>query len=270
MTASAYLLLIETSVILETDANTWQAIANLGECFLPEIVAIEIKNVANGKVDGNESAAKQFQNLLPKLGWQITPLTAKHPDLLAKTSQNLSRKAKLILNTAQSAIGVAHAYPQQCVVLISDEILLRDRLAKLDYKNLCAIPSAIARQWSRTDQLPPIVQKTIKYLATQRSSTDLQSVGQPPTMELKPTNSHAKLDQNTSVSRQPSSSKNGLNYRQITISLVKFGLSTAFLVTILLFGWQLAQPQQFQQFWKKIGLPTLPKTTIVPKSPPKN
>jgi hypothetical protein len=92
-------------------------------------------------------------------------------------------------------------------------------------------------------------------------------------MDLTLTNLHSNSDKNTSDSRQKSSSKNRLNYRQITINLVKFGLSTAFLVTILLFGWQLAQPQQFQQFWKKMGLPTLPtlpKTTIAPNSPQKH
>ena len=121
MTNSPYLLLVETSVIIDTDPHTWQAIAKLGECLLPEVVALEIKNIANGKAEGNEAVAKQFQNLAG-LKWQITDLTAKHADLVVRTTQNLSRKAKLMIKVAQSAVGVANAYPQKCVVLISDPV----------------------------------------------------------------------------------------------------------------------------------------------------
>ncbi len=267
MYESTYLLLVETSAIIETDPNTWQAIAKLGECLLPEIVAIEIKNIADGKVaDGNDSAAKEFRSLLPKLNWQITPLIAKHPDLLIRTTQNLSRKTKLMMNVAQGAVGVANAHPQKCVVLISNEISLRDRIAKLGYKNLCAIPSAIARQWSRTDQAPPIVQQLIKQLQEQAEQTVLQSSLQP-AINLKPAintenSKFSHLDANIQISNS--------NHRQTAINLVKFGLTTIFLATILLFGWRLAQPQQFQQFWGKTGLPSLPKILIDSHQPNKN
>lgn len=271
MDKSSYLLLLETSAITETDPNTWQAIAKLGECLLPEIVAIEIKNVADGKVaEGNESNARQFQNLLPKLNWQITPLTAKHPDLLIRTTQNLSRKAKLMMNVAQSAVGVANAHPQKCVVLISNEISLRDRIAKLNSKNLCAIPSAIARQWSRTDQAPPIVQQLQKHLQEQLEQTILQSSLQP-TISLNPeVNAKVNTEDPKSSHLNRSFQISNPNHRQIVISLVKFGLTTTFLATILLFGWRLAQPQQFQQFWGKTGLPPLPKILIDSNQPKKN
>ncbi len=273
MSNSPYLLLVETSVINQTDANTWKAIAKLGECLLPEVVALEIKNIANGKAEGNESAAKQFQKL-SQLNWQITSLTAKHADLVIRTTQNLSRKAKLMINVAQSAVGVANAYPNKCVVLISDEISLRDRIAKLDLKNLCAIPSAIARQWSRTDQAPPIVKSAVIQLVEKSEQTVLQSTQQLNATNLineKSSASDLEVDNQISsqVSSQKSSSKNNLNYRHIAISLVKYGLMTTFLATILLFGWRLAQPQQFQEFWKKTGLPPLPKI-LIDNNQPKN
>ncbi|PZV11962.1 MAG: hypothetical protein DCF20_18590 [Pseudanabaena sp.] len=264
MSNSPYLLLIETSVIVSSDPNTWQAIAKLGECLLPEVVANEIKNIANGKAEGNESAAKQFQNST-ELNWQITPLTGKHSDLVIKATQNLSRKARLMINVAQSAVGVANAYPKQCVVLISDEISLRDRIATLGSKNLCAIPSAVARQWSRTDQAPPIVYQAIKYLQEQISEPTNQFLRQTDTIYLSNAISRAKAEQKTKDKQ-----KNKPNYRQIAISLVKFGLTSVFLVTILLFGWRLAQPQQFQQFWKKNGLPPLPKVLVQPNQTNKN
>ena len=267
MTVSPYLLLLETSTIVQTDLNTWQAIAKLGECLLPEIVALEIKNIANGKAEGNEAAAKQFQNMLSssQLDWQITPLIGKHPQLVLNNNQNLSRKARLILNVAQSAIGVANAHPQQCIVLISDEISLRDRIAKLDYTNLCAIPSAIARQWSRTNQAPPIVQQLIQKLKLQLEETIRQSSYQTDTIglnNLKSKSLSSRLDQPLSleISHQTANQ----SYRHIVSSLTKFGLIATFLVAILLFGWWQVQPQQFQQFWKKTGLPPLPKTLIAP------
>jgi len=269
MSNSPYLLLVETSVINQTDANTWKAIAKIGECLLPEVVALEIKNIAKGKAEGNESAAKQFQKL-SQLNWQITSLTAKHADLMIRTTQNLSRNAKLMINVAQSAVGVANAYPNKCVVLISDEISLRDRIAKLDLKNLCAIPSAIARQWSRTDQAPPIVNDAVIQLLEKLEQTALQSSQQLNTINLiseKSSSPHLKA--NHPVSSQKSSSKNNLNHRHLAISLVKYGLMTAFLATILLFGWRLAQPQQFQEFWKKTGLPPLPKV-LIDNNQPKN
>jgi hypothetical protein len=258
------MLLVETSAILQTDPNTWKAIAQLGECLLPEVVALEIKNIANGKAEGNESAAKQFQNS-SELNWQTTPLTAKHADLVIRTTQNLSRKAKLMINVAQSAVGVANTYPDKCVVLISDEISLRDRIAKLDYQNLCAIPSAIARQWSRSAQEPPIVHQSIKHLQKQIVKPANQFSQQPDTIVLETSSPISNTEQ-----KIKNKLKDKPNYRQIAISLVKFGLTTTFLVTILLLGWRLVQPQQFQQFWKKTGLPPLPKTQVQPNQPKKN
>jgi hypothetical protein len=267
MSNSPYLLLIETSIITDTDPNTWQAISKLGECLLPEVVALEIKNIANGKAEGNESAAKQFQNS-SELKWQTTPLTAKHADLVIRTTQNLSRKAKLMINVAQSAVGVANAYPQKCVVLVSNEISLRDRIAKLQHKNLCAIPSAIARQWSRTNQAPPIVHQSIEYLQKQITQPINQSLHQTDTIGL--TTSSSVISTEPKIKDIQENLPKKINYRQIAISLVKFGLTTTFLVTILLFGWRLAKPQQFQQFWKKIGLPPLPQILVQPTQPKKN
>ena len=267
MTNSPYLLLVETSVIIDTDPHTWQAITKLGECLLPEVVALEIKNIANGKAEGNEAVAKQFQNL-SGLKWQITDLTAKHADLVVRATQNLSRKAKLMIKVAQSAVGVANAYPQKCVVLITDEISLRDRIAKLEHKNLCAIPSAIARQWSKTNQAPPIVHQSIEYLQEQISQPIHQSLHQTDTIGLATSSSGVTTEPKIKVSQENPPQKS--NYRQLAISLVKFGLTTTFLATILLFGWRLAQPQQFQQFWKKTGLPPLPQILVQPTPPKKN
>jgi hypothetical protein len=264
MSKSAYLLLVETSAIVSTNPNTWQAIAKLGECLLPEVVAIEIKNIATGKAEGNESNAKQFQNS-SDLNWQVTTLTAKHADLVIRATQNLSRQARVMINVAQSAVGVANAHPTQCVVLISDEISLRDRIAKLESKNLCAIPSAVARQWSRTDQAPPIVYQSIKYLQKQISEAANQFPRQTDTIYLGASSSSLNAEQKIKDNQ-----KANPNYGQIAIILVKFGLATTFSVAILLFGWRLAQPQQFQQFWKKNGLPPLPKVLLQPNQTNKN
>lgn len=259
MSNSAYLLLLETSAIAQTDVNTWTAIAKLGECLLPEVVAIEIKNIANGKSEGNESIAKQFQNLLPQLNWQITPLMGKHPELVLRSSQNLSRQAKSILNVAQSAVGVANAHPQRCVILISDEILLRDRIALLNSKNLAAIPTAIARQWSRTNEAPPIVQQLTKNL---KSQLDLKlSQTSEPTSVIDSRNSEKPRQ-----AYAPKSAPNIKDYGRFAIAIIKFGLTTTFLVTILLFGWRLIQPQQFQQLWEKTGLTPLLKSFNTPRN----
>jgi hypothetical protein len=255
MSKSAYLLLVETSAIVSTNPNTWQAIAKLGECLLPEVVAIEIKNIANGKAEGNSS----------DLNWQVTTLTAKHADLVIRATQNLSRQARVMINVAQSAVGVANAHPTQCVVLISDEISLRDRIAKLESKNLCAIPSAVDRQWSRTDQAPPIVYQSIKYLQKQISEAANQFPRQTDTIYLGASSSSLNAEQKIKDNQ-----KANPNYGQIAIILVKFGLATTFSVAILLFGWRLAQPQQFQQFWKKNGLPPLPKVLLQPNQTNKN
>lgn len=267
MTNSPYLLLVETSVIIDTDPHTWQAIANLGECLLPEVVALEIKNIASGKAEGNESAAKQFQNS-SGLNWQITNLTDKHDDLVIRTTQNLSRKAKLMINVAKSAVGVANTYPQKCVVLISDEISLRDRIAKLKHKNLCAIPSAITRQWSRTNQAPPIVHQSIEYIQKQISQPINQSLPQTDTIGLNTSSLGVNTEQKIKAHQENPSQKT--NYGRIAISLVKFGLAATFLGTIILFGWRLAKPQQFQQFWKKTGLPPLPQILVQPDQTKKN
>lgn len=254
MTTSPYILLIETSAVVQTDPNTWQAIAQLGECLLPEIVALEIENIANGKSEGNEASAKQFQRMRSQLNWQSTSLSVNHPQLMLRTSQNLSAKARMILNIARCAIGVANAYPHKCVVLISDEVLLRDRIVELDgvsYPNLCAIPSAAARQWSRSSQEPPLVQK-----ASQGVKAKTQFA--PPPINQIPVSSPETQDSTQKFHSQKS------NFGQIAISLVKYGITTIFLVTILLVGWRLIYPKKFQQLWEKIGLPPLPELFIKP------
>jgi ABC-type long-subunit fatty acid transport system fused permease/ATPase subunit len=174
-----------------------------------------------------------------------------------------------MINVAQSAVGVANAHPTQCVVLISDEISLRDLIAKLDSENLCAIPSAVARQWSRTDQAPPIVHQSIKYLQKQIQKQISEATNQFPrqtdTIYLGTSSSSPNAEQKIKDDQKVSP-----NYGQIAINLVKFGLATTFLVAILLFGWRLAQPQKFQQFWKKNGLPPLPKILVQPNQPKQN
>ncbi|MCA6542906.1 MAG: hypothetical protein IM576_06475, partial [Pseudanabaena sp. M074S1SP2A07QC] len=147
----------------------------------------------------------------------------------------------------------------------SDEISLRDRIAKLESKNLCAIPSAVARQWSRTDQAPPIVYQSIKYLQKQISEAANQFPRQTDTIYLGASSSSLNAEQKIKDNQ-----KANPNYGQIAIILVKFGLATTFSVAILLFGWRLAQPQQFQQFWKKNGLPPLPKVLLQPNQTNKN
>lgn len=271
MTDSPYLLLVETSAITETDPNTWNAIAKLGDCFLPEAVASELKHIAEGKLEGNEAIARQFQGRLTELNWQTTNLSAKHPELLIRSTQNLSRKAKLLNSVAQSAVGLANAHPQQCIILISDEISLRDRIAKLQHNHLCAIPSAIARQWSRTNQAPPIVKQTLKqlenYLARQSLALTQLTSAQQTVIDL---NKLANSTLNTAdllKSAQPNrvkASTHSANYVQIAINIVKSGLTTLFFIALILIGWRLVQPQQFQQFWDKTGLPPLPKLSALP------
>ncbi|MBD2187439.1 PIN domain-containing protein [Pseudanabaena mucicola] len=271
MTDSPYLLLVETSAITETDPNTWNAIAKLGDCFLPETVASELKHIAEGKLEGNEAIARQFQGRLTELNWQTTNISAKHPDLLIRSTQNLSRKAKLLNNVAQSAVGLANANPQQCVILISDEIALRDRIAKLQHNHLCAIPSAIARQWSRTNQAPPIVKQTLKqlenYLARQPLASPPLTSAQQTVVDL---NKLANSTLNTAdflKSELPNRAKvatHSANYAQIAINIVKSGLAILFFIALILIGWRLIQPQQFQQFWDKTGLPPLPKLSSLP------
>jgi hypothetical protein len=276
MTVNPYLLILETSAILQTDINTWKAIAKLGSCWLPEVVAKEIDDIAEGKTEGNEGVAKQFQSSQPQLNWQTTPIIGRHPDLVLKTSQNLSRKAKLNLTIAKSAVGIANAYPQQRVVLIADEISLRDRISQLNCQNLCAIPSAIARQWSKTNKQPPIVQKLTPKEPNAQDNAELaydlnanSSTNSSTNLNTNSSNPSNLLDKDSQTSSPSSNSKSKFNYRQIAISLMRFGITATFVVTVLLVGWRLIQPQQFQQFWKKTGLPPLPKTIIEPSQPNK-
>ncbi|OIP79160.1 MAG: hypothetical protein AUK48_00255 [Oscillatoriales cyanobacterium CG2_30_44_21] len=261
-TTSPYLLLIETSAIVQTDPNTWRAIAQLGECLLPEVVALETENIAKGKSEGNEANARQFQTMRSQLNWQTTSLSANHPQLMLRTSQNLSAKARMILNIGRCAIGVAHAYPHKCVVLVSDEVLLRDRIVKLDgvdYPNLCAIPSAAARQWSRTSQEPPLVQKASQGIKEATQSTS------PPNRSVTLSSPETKQKNiNTTQNFHPEKS----NFGQIAISLVKYGITAIFLVTILLIGWRTIYPKKFQQFWEKVGLPSFPELFMKPSQPP--
>jgi hypothetical protein len=110
-----------------------------------------------------------------------------------------------------------------------------------------------------------IVYQSIKYLQKQISEAANQFPRQTDTIYLGASSSSLNAEQKIKDNQ-----KANPNYGQIAIILVKFGLATTFSVAILLFGWRLAQPQQFQQFWKKNGLPPLPKVLLQPNQTNKN
>jgi hypothetical protein len=255
---TACILLFDKGAILTGNANLWREVSRLGECILPQAIADEIVQVANGRSDdgSSEATAKEFQRLLTQLGWQTTTLS-KHCEALAPApGQSLSHRARLALNVAQAAYGVADHTPTTPIVLVTDDAQLRDRINTLGILNLGAITAAMARQWARTNQPPePVATVLARIPASQGKPTAASSSRSPAKTTHTPSSSKPR-----SV-RPP---KNKINYK----GLVGSSLSAVFAIIMLLYGWRYIQPQQFQQFWQKTGLPALPKLPFE-SAPPK-
>ncbi len=276
-------LLIDTSALLAGKTREWQDYAKVGTCYLPQVVLDELEFLCDRAVEpAQELTAREFRRFYRHSGWQVTTATASHPHLQGTSSgRELSKKARLLLETAAAAYGLAQTVPNQLVVVVSNDQNLRRRVDHLKESNLCTVPVASLLQWARSQQRPPnVVQKLQGMLQTESVQAGMLNMGTPktplPTPEpewqgqllssrtgrgrstmtpsRRPARSQAPLVTNTAKIKQR------LTPTQPSAITQVFSLTTAMTSAVLAFAliWALVQPSSFHRTWRQFGLPPLP------------
>lgn len=234
------IFVFDRSGILDTNIHFWKAIAQSGQCLVPQLVLDEVKQVADQASIYSaryENPGLQFLQYLPKSSWRVTDLIKVHPSLVAG-GQGLSRGARTSLLVGHYAYGVAMASPDHLTILVSNDQKLIRCINQLQLDHLCGITVIAAREWAFGHTLPSglamaeanfkLGQKLIKH--------GFRSIGY----------------------------RDRLNWwrlipRIITNILGVGGILVLGIAAILII-WQQIQPQEFEKFWQHYDLPSLPKS----------
>ena len=263
------LLLLDTTVILNGSARVWQGYGPLGNCYLPQVVLDEVRFLCNRAPDpSQEKSAREFFRFYPNSGWRITAETMSHPALKSAQGQTLSKRARQIITIAECAYGASQHFPEQLVVLATDNQPLLKRAQTLQVINLCGVTGAALKQWSLSAKPPKAVnQAAIKMktagvrLATARSPVSSSR----PANRTSPSTSHSATA--PAKPRKPISAPSRRATPDIQSASSFYALSQLLSLVISLAGfvvvgfliWRLAQPQRFEQFWRRHNLPKLPQ-----------
>lgn len=276
-------LLIDTSALLAGRTREWQEYANLGTCYLPQVVLDEMEFLCDRAVEpAQELTAREFRRFYRHSGWQVTTATASHPQLQGSGSgRELSKKARLLLETAAAAYGLSQTVPDQLVVVVSNDQNLRRRVDHLKAPNLCSVPVAGLLQWARSHQRPPnVVQKLQGMLQTESVQAGMLNMGTPKTPLPAPDSawqgqllsSHPGRGRSTMArsrrshrSQAPLVSntakiKQRLTSTRPSIMAQLFSLTAGIATVVLAFAliWASVQPSSFHRTWRQLGLPPLP------------
>ncbi len=248
--SNSQILLFDLGAVLDNNVHFWQEVSRLGECMLPQAAFEEIQLISEGRTESaiddanSEAIAAEFLRFLPRSGWQVSSVMTSHPQLEPASGHQISRRARLSLAIAQCAYGIAQLQPDSLVVLVTNEQSLSHRINQLPVNNLGATTAMAVRQWVRTQEPPATIKQAIAQL----------KVG-----NLKPIPSSTPRTQTPAQSSAKSvtSSKQAIFTIYLSRILSRLiGLTLG--IIILLFVWRLIQPQTFNQFWQKTGLPALP------------
>jgi len=274
-------LLFDTSALLAGKTREWQDYAKVGTCYLPQVVLDEIDFLCDRATEpAHELTAREFRRFHRHSGWQVTTATASHLQLQGSTSgRELSKKARLLLATAESAYGLSQAVPEQLVVVVSNDQNLRRRVDHLKASNLCAIPVASALQWARSYQRPGNVQQKLQgMLQTEAVQAGMLNIGTPKTplptddpawqgqLLTPPAGRSRRTATQTRRSPRPMKPVNSDSIKQRLTpnqpgplaQVFSFTTALSSAVVALALIWALVQPSSFHRTWRQLGLPPLP------------
>lgn len=248
-------ILLDLSSIMGSSIREWQEYSRIGNCYLPQIIYEEIEFLTDRAPEPNlEKTAREFTRFFPESGWQLTNAHAVHPTINPAAGQNLSKQARLVVSVAQCMYGFAQENPNNLVVFVSNAQPILQRVPGLNQPNLCGITTAALLQWVRTKQRPPAVTQKLQTFSNSETSATV-SQSKPTAKNSPPANSPAMTGPASAAqtpTRQRSSSNNLLT--KIVATLV----SLLIFAVVGFTAWRFIQPQSFNQFWQKTGLPALP------------
>ena len=265
------LLLFDTSVILNGSTRLWESYRQLGTCWLPQVVLDETRFLCHRAPEPNqEKIAREFFRFYPDSDWQATDEAMAHSALKPATGQTLSKRARQVLAIAECAYGVSQHFPEQLVVLVSDYQPLLKRIQSLQVLNLCGLTSLALKQWSLSGNRPEAINQACLSLKTagirQRTADVKQKTVRAPTPPKPTMRTSPTAKQSVTArpkTRKPSSSPSRRATPNINTASRFYALSQGVSLVISLAGfvivgflvWRLAQPQKFEQFWRRYNLP---------------
>lgn len=257
-------LLFDVGAIVAGKTREWQDFSQMGTCILPQAVWSELEFLCDRAPEPEiEKIAREFARFYPSSGWQASSLTASHASLKSAKAEDLSKQARLALVVAKCAYGMAETYPNDLVILVSNEQPLINQVKALTVPNLCGITVSALLQWSRTQQRPASITAQMQDMkgmgrVAQKTSSSVRSKA-----EANPQSVSAKgastLSQPTSGGKpiaQPSYSGN--SSRALKLAPFVMTVSGITLPAIVALGlWYTLQPNSFKKFWQQTGLPGL-------------
>jgi hypothetical protein len=280
------LLVFDTTSLLAGDTKVWKDYKRVGSCFVPTVVFEAMQNFADRAAEpGQEKTAKEFITFWPKSGWQQTTATATHRKLTPQEGASLSFSARLSLEIAQAAYGVALERSDAIVVFVCNGQPLLKRIAALRQDNLCGITSAKLLQWSRAQKEPEVVTQQVERWEHRDDSSGMSTASK--------VRSPSKVHKKASAARKPSAGrpkpipiqeeiiddsayalqnrrggfyvkpKQTNIFAQFSTALVALVMA-AFMIIVLGVMWKMVFPETFNPFWQKHIQPQLKKLPPIP------
>lgn len=280
------LLVFDTTSLLAGDPKVWKDYKRVGSCFVPKVVLDAMQDFADSAAEpGQEKAAKEFMTFWPKSGWQQTTATATHRKLTPAEGASLSLTARLSLEMAEAAYGVALERSDAIVVFVCNGQPLLKRIAALGQDNLCGITSARLLQWARAQKEPEVVTQQVERWDQSDDSSGMSTASQ----ARSPSKGHKKA----ATARKPAAKrpkpipiqeeiiddsayalqnrrrgfyvkpKKTNIFAQLSSALVALVMA-AFMITVLGVMWKMAFPETFNPFWQQHIQPQLKKLPPIP------
>lgn len=252
------ILVFEPRAILAGSTRDWSQFQQVGNCIIPQIVAEELEFLTNRAVNAEEEKiAREFSRFLPDSGWQVNSTQNNHPSFSKKEGENLSKSARLQLAIAESVYGIATENPDKLVIFVSNQANLRTEIDNLQENNLTTLPLTQLIQWIRTQQKPVNVSEKLQNL-----NPSNQNNFQPSSIKSNTQTKNQKTTQSniSNKSLYKSSYEPKAKVKQKSNPLASIIPSILALAGFVIVGglvWSVVQPTSFQQFWQKMGLPSL-------------
>ncbi|AFY85192.1 PIN domain-containing protein [Oscillatoria acuminata] len=283
------LLVFDTTSLLAGDTKVWKDYKRVGSCFVPTVVFEAMQDFADRAAEpGQEKAAKEFMAFWPKSGWQQTTATATHRRLTPPEGASLSFSARLSLEIAEAAYGVALERENAIVVFVCNGQPLLKRIATLRQDNLCGITSAKLLQWARAKTEPEVVTQQVERWEQSDDTSGMSTASK--------TRSPSKGNKKAAAARKPAAKRPAAKrtqpiqeeisddsaytlqnrrrgfyvkpkktniFAQLTTALVALVMA-AFMLTVLGVMWKMVFPETFNPFWQQHIQPQLKKLPPIP------
>ena len=241
------IIIFEPRAILAGSTRDWSQFSQLGVCYLPQIVLEELEFLTKRAIsDAEEKTAREFFRFFPDSGWQVSQGMTHHDSLTNQDGDSLSKNARLQQAIAESTYYISLENPSKLVVFVGNNQNLREEIENLGQDNLVTLTLTQFIQWLRTQQKPLNVAQKIASMGNGSITTP-----KPPISGSNNNKEEVTLS-STYQTKAKVKAKNNTPNTIISglLALSAFGF-------VILTGWYFLQPQSFQQFWQKTGLPSL-------------